>query len=242
MLILSPLLALLTAHSFGQYVRHHFLDRTFQGLYQANAFDVALLIPYFLVLILLASYGVHRYVLVYLYYKNKNNRTTDAADRFRDLPPITVQLPIFNEQFVVDRLLEAVCRLDYPRDKLDIQLLDDSTDETVEVARDLVEQYAAQGQPITYHHRRDRKGYKAGALASGMQSARGEFIAIFDADFVPPRRERRWERFEHVAEPTRAREWGHFAAGKKNLHAPEKWRKPLREASRICVGCLMFDV
>ena len=181
------LLATLAApRGVGQYIRQHFLDTTFKGLYHANAFDMALLIPYFIVLILLASYGAHRYVLVYLYYKNKKNRTTEPAAFFDDLPRVTVQLPIFNEQYVVDRLLDSICKLDYPREKLDIQLLDDSTDETVEVARGLVERYAAMGYPVTYHHRTNREGFKAGALAEGLKSAKGEFVAIFDADFVPP--------------------------------------------------------
>jgi cellulose synthase/poly-beta-1,6-N-acetylglucosamine synthase-like glycosyltransferase len=168
------------------YIRQHFLDTTFRGLYHVNGFDLALLIPYFAVLIVLAGYGVHRYILVYLYYKHRNKRTTEPAGHFSELPRITVQLPIFNEQYVVERLLEAVCKLEYPSDKLDIQLLDDSTDETVDVARDLVERYAALGHPVTYHHRTNREGYKAGALAEGMKTAKGEFIAIFDADFTPP--------------------------------------------------------
>jgi len=187
MLVPSEILvAFLAPHGITQYLRHHFLDKTFQGLYHANAFDMALLIPYFVVLILLASYGAHRYILVYLYYKNKRNRTAEPAQKFSELPRITVQLPIFNEQFVVERLLEAVCRLDYPLEKLDIQLLDDSTDETVAVARGLVNHYAAQGFPVTYHHRSNRQGFKAGALAAGLKTAKGEFVAIFDADFVPP--------------------------------------------------------
>ena len=182
-----PLLAALVApKGIGQYIRQHFLDRTFQGLYHPNAFDTALLIPYFIVLVLLASYGAHRYVLVYLYYKNKKNRTTEPSRRFSDLPRITVQLPIFNEQFVVERLLDAVCRLNYPLEKLDIQVLDDSTDETVAVARGLVNHYAAKGFPVSYHHRSNREGFKAGALSEGLKTSRGEFVAIFDADFVPP--------------------------------------------------------
>jgi len=168
------------------YIRQHFLDKTFQGLYQVNGFDLALLIPYFIVLIILAAYGAHRYWLVYLYYKNKKNKTTDPAAFFSELPRVTVQLPIFNEQYVVDRLLDAVCKLDYPSEKLDIQLLDDSTDETIEVARALVERYAALGHPVYYLHRDNRAGFKAGALAEGLKTARGEFVAIFDADFVPP--------------------------------------------------------
>jgi cellulose synthase/poly-beta-1,6-N-acetylglucosamine synthase-like glycosyltransferase len=161
-------------------------DNRFLNIYQINGFDLALLIPYFIVLIILAAYGAHRYWLVYLYYKNKGNKTTEPAAHFEDLPRVTVQLPIFNEQYVVDRLLDAVCKLEYPREKLDIQLLDDSTDETVEVAGQLVERYAALGYPITYHHRQNREGFKAGALAAGLETAKGEFVAIFDADFVPP--------------------------------------------------------
>lgn len=162
-----------------------FTDTTFRGLYTPNAFDMALLIPYFTVLILLASYGIHRYVLVFLYYKNRKNRITDPSSHFVNLPCITVQLPIYNEQFVIDRLVEAVCHLEYPQDKLDIQVLDDSTDETVAVASAVVERYAAMGHNITHHHRSNREGFKAGALAEGLKSAKGEFIAIFDADFVP---------------------------------------------------------
>jgi cellulose synthase/poly-beta-1,6-N-acetylglucosamine synthase-like glycosyltransferase len=145
-----------------------------------------LLVPYFVVLTLLASYGIHRYVLVYLYYKNRKNKVTEPPGAFAELPRVTVQLPIFNEQFVIDRLVEAVCGLQYPRERLDIQVLDDSTDETVHVARAVVEHYAGLGHNISYHHRSNREGFKAGALQEGMKSAQGEFIAIFDADFVPP--------------------------------------------------------
>ncbi len=176
----------LAPHGLTNYVRTHFLDTTFRGLYQANAFDLALLIPYFIVLIWLASYGIHRYTLVYLYYKHRKDRPQGPPGHFAELPRVTVQLPIFNEQFVVERLVDTVCQLDYPKDRLDIQLLDDSTDETQDVARRLVERYAAEGYPITYHHRTNREGFKAGALREGLKTAKGEFVAIFDADFVPP--------------------------------------------------------
>ena len=189
MLLFSSYFAteILAPRSLTQYIRQHFLDKTFQGLYHPNAFDLALLIPYFIVLILLASYGAHRYIMVYLYYKNRKNQTTESKERFAELPRVTVQLPIFNERFVIERLLEAVCGLDYPQDKLEIQVLDDSTDETVAVARGAVAHYAAKGYPVTYHHRANRYGFKAGALTNGLQVAKGEFVAIFDADFVPPR-------------------------------------------------------
>src|ERR1700733_12666847 len=172
------LAAWFTSRGVLPYIRQHFLDTTFRGLYRANAFDVALLIPYFIVLILLAGYGMHRYRLVYLYYRHRDKRTTEPAAYFDELPRVTVQLPIFNEQYVVERLLEAICKLKYPRELLDIQVLDDSTDETAEVARGLVERYAALGNPITYHHRTNRAGFKAGALAEGMKTAQGQFIAI----------------------------------------------------------------
>src|SRR5512140_1979480 len=120
---LSSLAFFLGPRGFGQYFRSHFLDKTFQGIYQANAFDVALLIPYFIVLIFLASYGIHRYVLVFLYYKNRKKRVwaDQPPARFEDLPRVTIQLPIFNEQFVIERLVENVCKIQYPHDKLDIQ-------------------------------------------------------------------------------------------------------------------------
>ena len=121
-----------------------------------------------------------------MYYRNRKNKVTEPAARFPELPRVTVQLPIFNEQFVIDRLVDAICKLDYPREKLDIQVLDDSTDETVDVARAVVDRYAAMGHPITYLHRDSREGFKAGALQEGLNTAKGEFVAIFDADFVPP--------------------------------------------------------
>jgi cellulose synthase/poly-beta-1,6-N-acetylglucosamine synthase-like glycosyltransferase len=161
-------------------------DKTFRGIYQVNAFDLCLLIPYFIVLVILAAYGFHRYQLVWMYFRNRKNKVTDPKSRFRDLPRVTIQLPIFNEQYVVERLVESICAIDYPRDRLDIQVLDDSTDETVEAASAVVEKYRAMGHDIVYIHRTDRTGFKAGALDNGLKSAKGEFIAIFDADFTPP--------------------------------------------------------
>ncbi|MGH9533751.1 MAG: cellulose synthase family protein [Terriglobales bacterium] len=174
------------------YLQQQWFNTTFThgaaggSLYQPNAFDLSLLIPYFTVLTILAFYGCHRYALVFFYYRNRSRRAKEPLARFAELPLVTVQLPIYNEQFVVARLVEAVCQLDYPRDRLEIQLLDDSTDDTVAVAQAVVEHFAAQGHPIVYLHRENRSGFKAGALQAGMEAARGEFIAIFDADFVPP--------------------------------------------------------
>jgi cellulose synthase/poly-beta-1,6-N-acetylglucosamine synthase-like glycosyltransferase len=161
-------------------------DITFKHLYHWNSFDAALLLPYFAVMILLAIYGVHRYTLVYIYFKYSKNYHPAPPAHFEELPRVTVQLPIFNEQFVIDRLIDAICAMDYPRDRLEIQVLDDSTDETQTVAAGIVERYAALGHPIAYIHRTNRHGFKAGALDEGLKVAKGEFVAIFDADFVPP--------------------------------------------------------
>ncbi len=159
-------------------------DRTFTGVYQANSFDIAVMIPYFLVLVVLAAYGLHRYWLVCSYFRHRNNVPAAPAP-LDQWPKVTVQLPIFNERYVIERLVEAVARFDYPRELLEIQVLDDSTDQTQQVARACVERYQALGYSIRYHHRPNREGFKAGALAAGLPQASGEFVAIFDADFLP---------------------------------------------------------
>ncbi|HEX8838648.1 MAG TPA: cellulose synthase family protein [Candidatus Acidoferrum sp.] len=163
---------------------HRLTDKTFSGIYHANAFDLAMMIPYFIVLMVLAMYGLHRYWLVYDYFLYSKN-VPSSPPPVTNWPRVTVQLPIFNERYVIERLTEAVARFDYPRELLDVQVLDDSTDETQEVARGCVERHAAQGMPISYIHRTNREGYKAGALENGLKTAKGEFVAIFDADFIP---------------------------------------------------------
>src|SRR6185295_9102609 len=139
---------------------------------------------YFVVLGVLCLYGFHRYLMVYLYYRHAK-RDPKVTKEFEQLPPVTVQLPIFNEMYVAERLIDASCGIDYPADKLQIQVLDESTDETVQVARKKVDEWKAKGVDIEYIHRTDRTGYKAGALDHGLKTAKGEFVALFDADFVP---------------------------------------------------------
>jgi cellulose synthase/poly-beta-1,6-N-acetylglucosamine synthase-like glycosyltransferase len=146
--------------------------------------ETIILVSYFFVLSILAVYGWHRYYLVYLYMRHKDSQPAEPPP-LAPLPVVTVQLPIYNEMYVADRLIDSVCRLDYPRDLLEIQVLDDSTDETREIAELAVRRHAAQGIDIKYFHREDRTGYKAGALEAGLRAARGEFVAIFDADFLP---------------------------------------------------------
>ena len=185
---------MLVSHGLSHYWKTHYADHTFRGAYRWNSFDIALLVPYFVVMVILAFYGIHRYQLVWLYYRNRRRAAHSSAPPARfaegELPFVTIQLPIFNEQFVVDRLIDACCRIEYPRDRFEIQVLDDSTDETQEVAASVVARYAAGirtlgPQPIHYLHRTNRHGYKAGALEEGLKSAKGDLVAIFDADFVP---------------------------------------------------------
>jgi cellulose synthase/poly-beta-1,6-N-acetylglucosamine synthase-like glycosyltransferase len=147
--------------------------------------ETLILGAYFFILSILAVYGWHRYYLVYLYMKHKGDKVATPPVP-GEWPAVTIQLPLYNEMYVVDRLVDAVCAMEYPRDRLEIQVLDDSADETQDIARLAVQRHAAQGFDIKYIHRTDRTGYKAGALDAGLKVARGRFVAIFDADFVPP--------------------------------------------------------
>src|SRR5687767_12855005 len=136
--------------------------------------ETLILSTYFFVLVILAVYGWHRYYLVYAYMKNRKRQPVPAAT-LESLPVVTIQLPLYNEMYVADRLIDAVCQIDYPRELLEIQVLDDSTDETCSVAERVVRRQAARGIDITYLHRADRTGYKAGALEAGMKVAKGEY-------------------------------------------------------------------
>ncbi|MEX0602114.1 MAG: cellulose synthase family protein, partial [Bacteroidota bacterium] len=147
------------------------------------SFVDTVLLLYFISLLILFTFGAHGFVMVY-HYLRQRRRTSQVPDLDRE-PVVTVQLPVFNELYVVTRLIDAVCALDYPREKLEIQVLDDSTDETVQIAAEAVARHRAQGTDIKHIRRETRTGFKAGALKFGLESARGEFIAIFDADFVP---------------------------------------------------------
>lgn len=143
---------------------------------------IVILLGHFGLLLLLCIYGAHRLRLSWVAWRSK---VPAPRPPLRDLPVLTVQLPVYNERFVIERLIDAVAALHYPRDLLQIQVLDDSTDDTTELAKARVQHHRAQGVWIEHLHRADRSGYKAGALAAGLLQAKGEFIAIFDADFVP---------------------------------------------------------
>jgi len=176
-----------------------------------NPWEKAVLVTYYAVLAVLSIYGTHRYLLVYLYYRHKHRRH-EPGRRFEEPPRVTVQLPLFNEATVVERLIDAVCAIDYPRDRLDIQVLDDSVDETVELARRKVAEMAALGFRIQHIRRDDRTGFKAGALDHGLRRTDAEFVAIFDADFVP-RPDILKQTIDHFTDPkvgmVQAR-WGHI--------------------------------
>jgi len=141
-------------------------------------------ICYLSVLLGLSAYGIHRYFIIYLFLKHRN-RPMLPKSHFEQLPKVTVQLPIFNEVYVVERLLKAVSELDYPSESLQIQVLDDSTDDTKELTKRCVAELRERGLNVELIQRTDRTGFKAGALEAGLATAEGEFICILDADFVP---------------------------------------------------------
>ncbi|HEY0555779.1 MAG TPA: glycosyltransferase, partial [Thermoanaerobaculia bacterium] len=149
----------------------------------------ALLALYYSVLVVLSFFGLHRLMLVVIYLRTGGRRPVAPPPQLsadpEAWPVVTVQLPLYNEMYVAERLIDAVCRLDYPAGRLEIQVLDDSTDETTEIVERVVAGYRAEGIDIRLLHRTDRTGFKAGALEAGLARARGEFLAIFDADFVP---------------------------------------------------------
>lgn len=149
-----------------------------------TALEFAILATYFGVLSVLSIYGAHRYWMSWLYYRYRGNLPMPQG-QLAELPHVTIQLPLFNEMYVCERLIDAVCAIEYPRDLFEIQVLDDSTDETVDIANAKVAEWQAKGIDIVYIHRTDRSGFKAGALQAGLEVAKGSLVAVFDADFVP---------------------------------------------------------
>ncbi len=135
----------------------------------------------------MALYGLNNMVSIVLYLRRKNlpNQHQNVESSGSEWPRVTVQLPSFNERYTIERLINAVAKFDYPRDRLQVQVLDDSTDDTSELVRRLVNKSSAAGLDIVLINRVDRSGFKAGALAEGLKSASGDLIAIFDADFIP---------------------------------------------------------
>jgi len=179
-------LALLASSGLTDRFARSFLSNPFADIHQLSWFDWSLLIPYFGILGILSIYGLHRYDIIRTYFKYRKNATKEPATRFAELPLVTIQLPVFNERYVIERLIDEVTKIEYPKELLQIQVLDDSTDDTHAHAEALCERYRALGFPVEYHYRVNREGFKAGALAEGLKTATGEFVAVFDADFIPP--------------------------------------------------------
>src|SRR6266446_1211038 len=152
---------------------------------QGDAGTILWTVCYFFVVLVLSAYGVHRYLIMYLYFKNRHRKPASPV-QFKNLPVVTVQLPIYNEIHVIERLLKAISEIEYPIDKLEIQVLDDSTDETYQLSQREVAKLRARGFDAVVLRRENRVGFKAGALDYGFQKAKGEFFFILDADFVPP--------------------------------------------------------
>ncbi|MEX1192627.1 MAG: cellulose synthase family protein [Brumimicrobium sp.] len=156
--------------------------------YWSHLLAKLILIIYGFCLILIFFYSILQLTLAIIYRKNKSlkdNETPPDVD-LKNLPYVTVQLPMYNEYYVAERIIDCVAKLDYPKDKLEIQVLDDSTDETVDViAKKVKEVREKYNLDIKHIHRINRVGYKAGALDDALDDAKGEFIAIFDVDFLP---------------------------------------------------------
>jgi len=143
---------------------------------------------YIISLSILFVFASHCFSMSYFYFKTFKKRTQDIPESeliLKDCPMVTIQLPLYNERYVITRLIDCVVKLDYPKDKLEIQILDDSTDDTSEIIEHHIKQYLEKGYDITNVHRANRDGYKAGALKEGLKTCKGEFVAIFDADFIP---------------------------------------------------------
>lgn len=147
-------------------------------------YDVAVLALHFLLLSALCLFGLHRLSMLFRWFSHRNDQATPLS-RYNDLPAMTVQIPVYNERYVAQRIIDAVAQLRYPQGKLQIQIVDDSTDSTYDAIAERVRHHQQQGVNIQHVHRTDRSGFKAGALKEAMEHASGEFIAIFDADFVP---------------------------------------------------------
>jgi len=146
--------------------------------------DDIVLISYFIALSILFIFGLHGFIMIYYYNKYKNVIQKQKPE-YKPDAMVTIQLPLYNELYVVERLIETVCEIDYPKELLEIQVLDDSTDETVNISAAMVAKKKAEGFDICHIRRGSREGYKAGALKEGLRVAKGEFVAIFDADFIP---------------------------------------------------------
>ncbi|CAN5407099.1 glycosyltransferase [soil metagenome] len=147
-----------------------------------------ILLTYIISLSILFIFGAHGFNMIWHYFKTYNKRTDDLSEEelvMTEFPIVTIQIPLFNERYVIKRLIDTVIRFDYPQDKIEFQILDDSTDDSTEIIKEIIKPHLENGFDITHIHRTNREGYKAGALKEGLKTAKGEYVAIFDADFIP---------------------------------------------------------
>lgn len=146
-------------------------------------FDEIVLFTYIFSLSIILIFGSHGFIMIYYHHKYRKNNPLSKDSHDNDL--VTIQLPMFNEMYVAERLINAICEMDYPKDKLEIQVLDDSNDETVDIVAKIVKEKQDEGFDIQHIRRANRSGFKAGALKEGLKTAKGKYVAIFDADFIP---------------------------------------------------------
>ena len=168
----------------------------------------------------IAIFGMLGLVTLWYYWRHRQDSFPCPEVDREELPKVTIQLPVFNERFVIGRLVDAATQLDYPADKLQIQVIDDSTDDTTEIAGKLVNRYQAQGMNIQLLHRDNRQGFKAGALQEGLHRASGDFVAIFDADFQPDPDYLRRTIPHFLSDPQLGMvqvRWGHLNSGDSQL-------------------------
>lgn len=149
-----------------------------------SVFSLFIIAVHFFLLVILCLFGLHRFSMVLRWFKYRNYKPA-TPKRYNELPQVTVQIPLYNERLVAKRIVDSIVLLDYPVDRLQIQIVDDSNDDTSELIAERVKHYQQQGINIDHVQRTNRQGFKAGALKEAMSSASGEFIAIFDADFIP---------------------------------------------------------
>ena len=146
--------------------------------------DQIVLVGYFVSLSILFVFGCHGFIMLF-YHRKYKDVTYKKNNQFEPIDLVTIQLPLYNELYVADRLINSICEIDYPKSKMEIQVLDDSTDETTEIVARVIEEKKKMGFDITHIRRGNREGFKAGALKAGLKTAKGKFVAIFDADFIP---------------------------------------------------------
>ena len=171
--MMLPAAILLAAPGLTTRLARSLLDNPFAGIHQLSWFDYSLLLPYFGVLAVLSVYGLHRYEIIRTYFKYRKNVAKEPVARFAELPRVTIQLPIYNERYVIERLIDEVTKIEYPKELLQIQVLDDSTDDTHAYAEALCERYRMLGSPSNTTTATNRAGLQSGSAGGGPEDRNG---------------------------------------------------------------------